>query len=44
MREKAGRRAWNFEERLRQGKESDITRRCWEELKETGRMGKVGSK
>lgn len=25
---KAGRRAWNFEERLRQGRGSDIARKC----------------
>jgi len=43
LREGAGRRAWRFEERLKEGKGSELTRLCWEELREGAREGKVGS-
>jgi len=43
LRERAGRRAWGFEERLKGGKGSGLTRLCWEELREGAREGKVGS-
>lgn len=40
----AERRAWKFEERLRQGRGSDIARRCWEEMKERSRRGMIRSR
>lgn len=40
----AGRRAWKFEERLRQGRGSDIARRYWEEMKERSRRGMIRSR
>jgi len=43
LRERAGRRAWGFEKRLEEGKGSELTRLCWEEMRERCRKGKVGS-
>jgi len=31
---RAGKRAWEYERRLREGKGSEIARKCWEEMKE----------
>jgi len=39
LRTRAGRRAWGFEERLAEGRGSELARRCWEELKERARRG-----
>lgn len=35
---RAARRAWGFEDRLREGKGSDLARKCWEQMGE--RKGK----
>jgi len=43
LRERAGRRAWSFEKRLEEGKGSELTRLCWEEMREKCREGKIGS-
>lgn len=33
LRNRAGKRAWRFEKRLEEGRESEIVRKCWEELR-----------
>lgn len=33
LRTKAGRRAMKYEEKLREGKGSELARKCWEEIK-----------
>jgi len=38
---KAGRRAWNFEKRRKEGKGSKLARECWKEMKERRERGKV---
>lgn len=43
LRERAGRRAWGFEERLREGKDSELTRLCWREMREGAMEGKTES-
>lgn len=44
LRESAGRIAWGFEERLGEGKDSELTKLCWREMKEEAKEGKTGSK
>lgn len=44
LRGRAGRRAWRFEERLEEGRGSDIARKCLEEMKERWRRGRVVTK
>lgn len=39
-----GRRAWGFEERLREGRGSELARRCLQEMRERCGKGKIGSK
>jgi len=39
LRGRAGRRAWGFEERLAEGRGSELARRCWEEMRERGKRG-----
>lgn len=34
---RAGRRAWNFEERLKEARGDELARRCWEEIRERGK-------
>lgn len=41
--ERARKRAWGFEERLREGKGSELTRLCWWEMREEALEGKTGS-
>lgn len=42
LRTRAGRRAWRMEERLAEGRGSELARRCWEEVREkAGRGGKL---
>lgn len=43
LRGRAGKRAWAFENRLREGKGSSLARRCWEKMKERTRQGKASS-
>ena len=43
VRGRAGRRVWGYEERLREGKGSELARKCWEEIRMRGREGKTGS-
>lgn len=43
IRIRAGMRAWGYERRLGEGRGNELARLRWEELKETGREGKVGS-
>lgn len=43
LRGRARRRAWGFEKRLSEGKGSEMARKCWEEMKERFRKGKVKS-
>jgi len=40
---RAGRRAWEYERRLRMGKGSEIARKCWEELRRRSGRGKMKS-
>lgn len=35
--------AWGYEKRLEEGRESEVAKICWEELREKGRKGKVTS-
>jgi len=37
---RVGRRAWGFEKRLEQGKNNELARRCWEEIKERNQRKK----
>lgn len=39
LRTRAGRRAWRMEERLAGGRGSELTRKCWEEVRERARRG-----
>ncbi|EZA50916.1 hypothetical protein X777_10743, partial [Ooceraea biroi] len=39
----AGKRAWSFEKRISEGRGSEIARRCWEEMRERSKQGRVGS-
>lgn len=39
----AGRRAWGCDKRLESGKGSEITRLCWEEIRERGTRERDGS-
>jgi hypothetical protein len=41
MRTRAGKRAWNFEKRLKEGKGGEMARRCWEEMRGRWRRGKI---
>lgn len=41
---RAGRRAMAFEQKLNEGKGSELARRCWEEMKERYRKGKTKSR
>lgn len=36
-------RAWGYAKRLKEGRESELARLCWKELKKKGKLGKVGS-
>lgn len=38
---KIGERAWRFEKRLEAGREEEIARKCWEEMKEIWNSGKI---
>lgn len=38
---KTGERAWRFEKRLEAGREEEIARKCWEEMKEIWNSGKI---
>ncbi|KYN19111.1 hypothetical protein ALC57_08555 [Trachymyrmex cornetzi] len=40
LRIKAGRRAWNFEKRMREGKGNELARECWKEMRERMEGGK----
>jgi len=42
LRSRAGRRAWGFEKRLEEGRGSALARECRRELRERGKLGKVG--
>jgi len=39
MRVSAGKRAWEFEERLAEERGSELARRCWEEVRERIKKG-----
>lgn len=41
MRERAGKMAWRLERKLEEGKGGEVVRKCWEELKERWRKGKI---
>lgn len=41
MRERAGKMAWRLERKLEEGKGGEVARKCWEELKERWRKGKI---
>lgn len=43
LRERAGKRAWEYEKRLEEGRGGELAQRCWEEMKERSKKGKVGS-
>lgn len=38
---KTGKRAWRFEKRLEAGREEEIARKYWEEMKEIWNRGKI---
>lgn len=40
IREKAGKRAWGFENKMEEGRGSELARRCWKEIREEGKVGK----
>ena len=42
LRSRAGRRAWAYEKRLDEGRGSELARKCLEEIKARGKIGKVG--
>lgn len=42
LRSRAGRRAWAYEKRLDEGKGSGLARKCVEEIRARGRVGRVG--
>jgi len=42
MRSRAGRSAWLFEKRLEEGKGSGLARECKKEMREKGKVGRVG--
>lgn len=44
MRGKAGKRAWEFEKRLKEGRGGEIARRCWEKMTERWRKGRIKGK
>lgn len=44
LRERAGKRTWEFEKRLEESKGSKLARICWEELKGRSKEGKTRSK
>lgn len=37
-------KAWGFEKRLKEERGSELARKCWREMKEKGRRGKMGSR
>jgi len=39
LRGRAGRRAWGFEERMAEGRGSELARKCWEEIRERAKKG-----
>lgn len=41
MRGRAGKRAWEFEKRLKEGRGGEIARRCWEEMTERWRKERI---
>src|SRR5580765_890313 len=41
MRGRAGKRAWNFEKRLEEGKGGEKAKKCWEEMKGRWSKGKI---
>jgi len=41
MRDRAGRRAWSYEERLKDGRGGVLAKKCWEEMRDRWRKGKV---
>lgn len=41
LKRRGGRRAWGYEKRLEEGRGSELARRCWEEMKERFKRGKV---
>jgi len=43
LRERTGRRAWNFEKKLEEERGGIIARRCWEEMRERERRGRERS-
>lgn len=43
LRIRAGKRAWKFEEKLKAGQGSNITRKCWLEIEDRDKRLEVGS-
>jgi len=41
LRIKTGRRAWGFEEKLVEGRESELVRKCWGKIRERAKRRKV---
>lgn len=41
LRSRAGMKAWGYEKKLEEGKGGELARRCWEELRERAKRGKV---
>jgi len=41
MRGRAGRRTWSYEEKLKEGKGGMLARKCWEEMRDRWKKGKV---
>lgn len=42
LKERAGKRAWEYEKRLEEGRGGELVR-CWEEMKERSKEGKIAS-
>jgi len=41
MRGRAGKRAWSYEEKLKEGRGGLLARKCWEEMRDRWRRGKI---
>lgn len=43
LRERVRERVWEFEKRLEEGRGGELVRKCWKEMKERRKEGKVRS-
>lgn len=40
IREKAAKKAWEFEKRIEQGRGGELARKCWKKVRKRGKKGK----